>query len=63
MFIFWGSIVTKRRDADSPWKQILRGYLHDAMNFFFPEVSKLIDWQIPPVFLDKELEQLAPDLA
>jgi hypothetical protein len=53
--------MNKRRDADSPWKQILRGYLPDAMDFFFPEVSKLIDWQIPPVFLDKELEQLTPD--
>jgi hypothetical protein len=53
--------VAKRRDADSPWKQILRGYLPDAMDFFFPEISKLIDWQYQPVFLDKELEQLNPD--
>jgi hypothetical protein len=53
--------VAKRRDTDSPWKQILRGYLPDAMDFFFPDVNKLIDWQYPPVFLDKELEQLNPD--
>jgi hypothetical protein len=53
--------MVKRRDADSPWKQILRVYLPDAIDFFFPEVSKLINWRIPPVFLDKELEQLNPD--
>jgi hypothetical protein len=58
---FWGSIVAKYRDADSPWKQILRGYLPDAMDFFFPGVSELIDWRYLPVFLDKELEQLNPD--
>jgi SOS response regulatory protein OraA/RecX len=58
---FWGSIVAKYRDADSPWKQILRGYLPDAMDFFFPGISELIDWRYPPVFLDKELEQLNPE--
>jgi Putative transposase, YhgA-like len=54
-------VMIKRRDSDSPWKQILRGYLPYAINFFFPEVNKLINWRIPPVFLDKELEQLNPD--
>jgi hypothetical protein len=58
---FWGSIVAKYRDADSPWKQILRSYLPDAMDFFFPGISELIDWRYPPVFLDKELEQLNPE--
>jgi hypothetical protein len=53
--------VAKRRDADSPWKQILRSYLPDAIDFFFPEINKLIDWQSPPVFLDKEFEQLTPN--
>jgi hypothetical protein len=53
--------VAKYRDADSPWKQILRGYLPDAMDFFFPGISELIDWSYPPVFLDKELEQLNPE--
>jgi hypothetical protein len=53
--------VAKRKDADSPWKQILRGYLPEAIDFFFPEINKLIDWQSPPVFLDKEFEQLTPN--
>jgi SOS response regulatory protein OraA/RecX len=49
------------RDADSPWKQILRGYLPDAMDFFFPGINELIDWRIQPIFLDKELEKLNPE--
>jgi hypothetical protein len=53
--------MAKRKDADSPWKQILRGYLPDAIDFFFPDISRLINWQIPPIFLYKELEQLNPD--
>jgi hypothetical protein len=53
--------VTKDRNAELPWKQIFRSYLPDAMDFFFPEISKLVDWRSPPVFLDKDLEQLDPD--
>jgi hypothetical protein len=53
--------VTKDRNAELPWKQIFRGYLSDAMDLFFPEISESIDWRSPPVFLDKDLEQLDPD--
>jgi hypothetical protein len=61
--------VIKHRDAELQWKQVFRGYLPDAMDFFFPEISKLVDWRFPcreaaptpPVFLDKELEQFDPD--
>jgi hypothetical protein len=53
--------VIKHRDAELRWKQVFRGYLPDAMDFFFPEISKLVDWRSPPVFLDKDLEQFDPD--
>jgi hypothetical protein len=53
--------VTKDRNAELPWKQIFRGYLSDAMDLFFPEISESIDWRSPPVFLDKELEQFDLD--
>jgi predicted transposase/invertase (TIGR01784 family) len=53
--------MTKRKDEDSPWKTILRGYFPAAIEFFFPDIAKLIDWQIPPVFLDKEFQQISPD--
>jgi hypothetical protein len=61
LFFSGESIVTKDRNAELPWKQIFRGYLPDAMDFFFLEISKLVDWRSPPVFLDKDLEQLDPD--
>jgi hypothetical protein len=53
--------MTKHTGVDLSWKQILRGYLPDAMDFFCPEISTLIDWRSPPVFLDQELEQLNAD--
>jgi hypothetical protein len=43
-----------RTDQDSPWKQILRQYFPQAIQFFFPPVASLIDWREPPEFLDKE---------
>lgn len=53
-------MVVKRRDADSPWKTVLRRYFPEAVEFFFPKIAKLIDWNSPPVFLDKEFERLSP---
>jgi hypothetical protein len=53
--------VAKFNDADSPWKSILRAYFPEAIEFFFPDIAKLIDWQSTPVFLDKEFEQLSPN--
>jgi hypothetical protein len=40
--------MVKRRDEDIPWKRILRGYLPEAIKFFFPEIAKLVDWGSPP---------------
>lgn len=45
---------TLRSDQDSPWKDILRQYFQEAIAFFFPDLHRLIDWQQPPDFLDKE---------
>ncbi|MGV0028492.1 DUF4351 domain-containing protein [Phormidesmis priestleyi] len=52
---------TPRADQDSPWKQILRQYFREAIEFFFPATAALIDWHKPPEFLDKEYQQIAPD--
>jgi hypothetical protein len=54
-------MVAKSQDADSPWKSVLRGYFPEAVDFFFPEIAKLIDWRSPPVFLDKEFVRLSPN--
>ena len=50
-----------RADQDSPWKQMLRFYCPDAIEFFYPEIAKEIDWSQPIEFLDKEFQQLTPD--
>jgi hypothetical protein len=50
-----------RADLDSPWKDILRAYFPQAMQFFFPNTADLIDWNRSYEFLDKELLQIARD--
>jgi hypothetical protein len=52
-----------RQDNDSPWKTVLRLYFPEAIEFFFPTIAELIDWSIPPEFLDKEFQQIAGDAA
>jgi hypothetical protein len=51
----------QREDQDSPWKLILQQYFQQAIEFFFPDVAKLVDWTHPPEFLDKEFVKIAPD--
>jgi hypothetical protein len=53
--------TSPKDEQDSPWKQILRQYLQEAMAFFFPTIAEAVDWSVPPVFLDKEFRQLAPE--
>jgi len=53
--------MTARIDQDSPWKEMLRQYFGEAIAFFFPTLHRLIDWQKPTEFLDKEFQQIAPD--
>jgi hypothetical protein len=48
-----------RADFDSPWKEIIEAYFPQAMHFFFPETSALIDWERPYEFLDKEFQQIS----
>jgi hypothetical protein len=43
-----------RADLDSPWKDILRAYFPQAIQFFFPNTAALVDWEQPYEFLDKE---------
>ncbi|MBD2203788.1 DUF4351 domain-containing protein [Calothrix sp. FACHB-1219] len=51
----------ERADNDSPWKEILEAYFPQAMHFFFPETAKLINWERPHEFLDKEFQQIVRD--
>jgi len=49
---------TEASDFDSPWKEALETYLEDFLAFFFPGIHNAIDWTKPPVFLDKEFQQV-----
>jgi hypothetical protein len=53
--------TTPRTDQDSPWKRILQQYFQEAIEFFLPNIAKLVDWTQPPEFLDKEFVKIAPD--
>lgn len=48
-------------DYDSAWKDILREYFPEAIQFFFAATAELIDWQRPCEFLDKEFQRIAPE--
>jgi hypothetical protein len=48
-------------EQDAPWKQILRLYFREGMEFFFPHVACEVDWTQPIDFLDKEFGKIAPD--
>lgn len=43
---------------DESWKEALDEYFDDFLAFFFPEIHQQVDWQVPPLALDKELQQI-----
>ncbi len=45
-------------DHDSPWKEALEVFFRQFMDFLYPEIAELIDWQQAPVFMDKELQKI-----
>ena len=48
-------------DYDSPWKEALDRFFPEFMSLLFSEVERQIDWSLPPVFLDKELQDVVRD--
>jgi hypothetical protein len=46
---------------DSAWKDIIKVHLKEFLAFYFSQVAESIDFSVPPVFLDKELEKLVPE--
>lgn len=53
--------VNERADYDSPWKEILRAYFPQAIQFFFPTTAALVDWTKPVEFLDTQLRQITKE--
>lgn len=50
-------------DFDTPWKETLEQFLPDALALFLPGLHADIDWSQGYRFLDKELQQIAPEAA
>jgi hypothetical protein len=38
------SAAKPRADEDSPWKLVLRKYCREAIEFFFPDVAKVVQF-------------------
>lgn len=43
---------------DETWKEAIGDYFESFLTFFYPEIYQHIDWNKPPISLDKELEQI-----
>ncbi|ARP93884.1 hypothetical protein [Bordetella genomosp. 13] len=52
-----------REDFDSPWKEALERFLPQALALFAPDLNERVDWRQPPVFLDKEFQDMAAGIA
>ena len=45
---------------DEPWKEAIGDYFELFLSFFYPQIHQEINWNQPPISLDKELEQIIP---
>lgn len=45
-------------DHDSPWKEALELYLPQALALLVQDLYTAINWAVPPVFLEKELQSI-----
>jgi hypothetical protein len=52
---------SERADNDGGWKEILRIYFPQAIQFFFPATAALVDWAQPVEFLDTQLRQITKE--
>lgn len=50
-----------KSSKDSAWKDILDVYIKECMEFFYPEISKKIDWSVGYEILDKELQSITTE--
>ncbi|MCK9508241.1 MAG: hypothetical protein M0Q54_07365 [Pigmentiphaga sp.] len=49
-------------DFDGIWKTALQTWLPQCLALFWPATHEKINWRVPPVFLDKELQRIARTL-
>ena len=50
--------MSKASDYDSAWKDALESYFPEFMALLWADLHVQIDWRLPPVFRDKELQAL-----
>lgn len=50
-----------RDDYDSPWKEALECYFADFLALLIPWLHERINWDQPPIFLDRELQAIKRD--
>ena len=48
-----------RARYDEGWKEAIRGFFPQFMNFFFPDIVQHIDFSKQVEFLDKELSKIS----
>ena len=46
---------------DEPWKEAIGDYFDYFLDYFFPEVYQLVNWQKKPVSLEQELQKITAD--
>lgn len=50
----------RRRDHDSPWKEIITLFFPQLIQLIHPQLYAIIDWERGYQFLDSELRKIAP---
>ena len=58
LFVNKKEVKTMENQYDSPWKETLRVFFKEIMEFFVPTLSAEIDWSRQYTCLDKELLQI-----
>ena len=48
----------KNIDYDTHWKKVIEEYFQSFVDFFLPDLYPLVNFEIDPVFLDKELHEI-----
>jgi hypothetical protein len=56
-----GKKKANKSKYDSAWKKVIEKLFKDFLEFFFPEIYQAIDFTKKIHFLDKELQEIAPD--
>jgi predicted transposase YdaD len=54
-------VVTPATEYDAAWKATLETFLQPCLAMAFPQLAALIDWSVPPRFLETELREIVRD--